>query len=362
MIKPLVVPVIPNSPLKKKNQRTTNGKILLRYNKKIDMIENGYFRHELIKYDQNYQNDQSKSLIFQKHMKFIYEVLKRKFKKGKKVVEVGCGKGEFLSILKKDKFFFYEGYDSTYEGNDKKIVKRYLNSNDKIKTDVVVLRHVLEHIPNPFNFLNKIKKIFGSVFILIEVPNYTWIKKNNAFYDITYEHVNYFSKKSLRLIFNNNYTSSELCFNEQYQYILANLKDLSFNFKKEYQKKTNWQKLNFNNLFPKVKRQIDKFDKLSKNYENIYIWGAATKGCMFLVHCLIQKKLIGKVKNAIDINRSKCGKYLPMSKIKIISKYNFFKLVNQKKDLLIVSNPNYISEINNDLKKNKLTSLKIISL
>ena len=40
------------------------------------MIENGYFRHELIKYDQNYQNDQSKSLIFQKHMKFIYEVLK----------------------------------------------------------------------------------------------------------------------------------------------------------------------------------------------------------------------------------------------------------------------------------------------
>ena len=43
------------------------------------------------------------------------------------------------------------------------------------------------------------------------------------------------------------------------------------------------------------------------------------------------KKLIWKVKNAIDINRSKCGKYLPMSKIKIISKYNFFKLVNQKK-------------------------------
>ena len=59
MIKTLVVPVIPNSPLKKKNQRTANGKILLRYNKKIDMIENGYFRHELIKYDQNYSLDLS---------------------------------------------------------------------------------------------------------------------------------------------------------------------------------------------------------------------------------------------------------------------------------------------------------------
>lgn len=362
MIKPLIVPVIPNSPLKKKNQKINKGKILLKYNKKIDILINSHFRDKLIKYDKNYQNDQSGSVIFQRHMRFIYNVLKKKFKKGNKIVEVGCGKGEFLSIIKKDKYFFYEGYDSTYEGNDKKIIKRYLNSNDRIKTDIVVLRHVLEHIPKPFTFLKKIKKIFGSAFIFIEVPNYSWIIKNNAFYDITYEHVNYFSKKSLRLIFNNKYSLSKLCFNQQYQYILANLQNLSLNFKKEYEKKKNWKNLNFNSLFPIFKKQINKFDNISKNYDNIYIWGAATKGCMFLVHCLAHKKLIKKVKHAVDINISKCNKYLPMSKIKIVSRNNFFKIVNQNRDLLIVSNPNYISEIKNDLRSRKLNDLKIISL
>ena len=59
-------------------------------------------------------------------MKFIYEVFKGNLE-GKKVVEVGCGKLSSLDI-KKDKFFLMS-YDSTYEGHDKKIVKRYLNSN-----------------------------------------------------------------------------------------------------------------------------------------------------------------------------------------------------------------------------------------
>ena len=85
------------------------------------------------------------------------------------------------------------------------------------------------------------QKIFGKTKIFIEVPNYNWILKNNAFYDLTYEHVNYFSPKSLGLIFNNKYYKKGLCFNHQYQYILSNLNYLSKIFKKNYNNKNNWK-------------------------------------------------------------------------------------------------------------------------
>ena len=64
MIKPLEVPVIPNSPLSKKNKKMNLGKILLRKNKSTGFIENSLFQVKKIKYDDNYQNDQSNSLQF----------------------------------------------------------------------------------------------------------------------------------------------------------------------------------------------------------------------------------------------------------------------------------------------------------
>ena len=101
---------------------------------------------------------------------------------------------------------------------------------------------------------------------------------------------------------------------------------------------------------------------MSLNYKNVYIWGAATKGCMFLMHCCYEKKLLNKVKNAVDINISKCNKYLPISKIKIITKNKFFKIVDKKNDLLIVSNPNYLIEIKKELEKKNIKNLKIVNL
>ena len=362
MIKPLKIPVITNSPLSKKNKKMNLGKILLRKNKSTGFIENSLFQVKKIKYDDNYQNDQSNSLQFKNHMMNMFKILKKNFSKNSKLIEVGCGKGEFLSIVGKEKYFQYQGYDSTYQGNNKNIFKRYLKKNDNIQADVVVLRHVLEHIKEPHIFLKKMKKIFGDANIFIEVPNYDWIIRNNAFYDITYEHVNYFSKKSLASIFNNKFQERGLCFNNQYQYFLGNLKNISYNFEKKYEKKKYWIYLDFYKLFPKIKTTLNQIESISSKYKNIYIWGAATKGCMFLIHCSDNKKLKKKIKNAVDINKFKCGKYLPISKIKIIHKNEFMKKVNSKEDLLLISNPNYKREIMQELKENSLNRIKTLCL
>lgn len=362
MIEPIKVPVIPNSPLSYKYKKMNLGKILLRKNKLTGFIENRLFDHKKIKYDDNYQNDQSNSFQFKQHMFKMFKILKKNFPKNSRLIEVGCGKGEFLSIIKKEKYFKYQGYDATYQGKDKNIFKRYISKNDRIQADVVVLRHVLEHIKEPHVFLKKMKKTFGNSNIFIEVPNYNWIIKNNAFYDITYEHVNYFTKKSLALIFNNRYLSRGLCFNDQYQYFLGNLKNISSDFEKKYKNKNYWLDLDFYELFPKIQNTLNKIASLSSKYKKIYVWGAATKGCMFLVHCSNITELKKKIANAVDINKFKCNKFLPISNVKIIHKDKFIKQVDSKKDLLIISNQNYQNEIMHELREKSLNRIKTLCL
>ena len=67
---------------------------------------------------------------------------------------------------------------------------------------------------------------------------------------------------------------------------------------------------------------MNKVKKVARN-NSIYIWGAGTKGCIFLNHCKNSNLLINKIKFAIDINPNKIGKYLPGSLIQIKSKEFF---------------------------------------
>ena len=65
--------------------------------------------------------------------------------------------------------------------------------------------------------------------IYIEVPNYDWIVANQTFFDITYEHVNYFSQMSLNKLFDVSNTTQGLLFDDQYQYLIADLSTLNSN-------------------------------------------------------------------------------------------------------------------------------------
>jgi len=100
-----------------------------------------------------------------------------------------------------DGYFNVKGFDASYDRNNCSIEKRYLSTHDTIAADMVVLRHVLEDVPQPHSFLAMLSSVFGAAKIYIEVPNYDWIIDNNAYFDITYEHVKYFSHTSLACFF-----------------------------------------------------------------------------------------------------------------------------------------------------------------
>jgi len=339
----LNLPTTPNNPLINPLAFHKAGPMELRFNTELCFMENHRFDESATFYDTGYENSQAHSAQFKSHMLSVLKRLMETYPKGSKLAEVGCGKGDFLELAQATGHFDCIGFDETYSGSNPRVEKRYLGEGDRIDCDIVVLRHVLEHIPQPQNFLEMLKGVFGETDIYIEVPNLDWILENNTFFDITYEHVNYFTQKALAGLFEQQVRAARLCFDDQYQFVIANLGSLGGSFEQSYASDA-WQMVTIDEVFPKLEQQIDELDRLVGRNGSCYLWGGATKGCMFLWHADRLGRLVDRVPYAIDINPGKQGRWLPGSLTPIAAPDRFFREAKPG-DVLVIANPAYKDEI-----------------
>ena len=296
-------------------------------------LDNGFvfsanFDDSIIDYDEHYQNEQSNSAFFQNHLEHVIEILKDNELLGKKVVEIGCGKAFFMNLLLEQGEDVI-GFDPTYEGDSEKVIKDFFtNKYSNIGAETIILRHTLEHISNPFEFIQTVGKANNnSGFIYIEVPTFDWIVKNNACEDIFHEHCNYFTLETLQQFFTE--SVGGYFFNGQYIYVIADLGKV----------KTELENRPIESYSLGFEKRIQEYDNLITEGGNIAIWGAGAKGSTFLN--LVDKDA-SKVKCVIDINSKKQNQYLGGTGHLIISPLDIEKY---DIDSIIVMNVNYISEI-----------------
>lgn len=357
----LVVPIMPNRPLASVEEADPVGCIRLRQNVVSGFIENEAFDPALMVYDTRYQNSQAFSPRFNLHLAEVASLLRSRFPRGARMVEVGCGKGDFFKMLAADGHFVCRGFDAAYEGDDPRIESRFLTADDRVSCDFVVLRHTLEHIRAPHTFLALLAEVFGDVSIYIEVPDVDWILRNQAFVDITYEHVNYFTRDALLALFD--HASSpwgSAIFDDQYQFAIGRLGNLSAGFAESY-KSDAWRHLAFGDMFPAMQSAIEDISRRLAGQRKAYVWGASTKGCMFLAQCARLGKVIGHVDFSVDVNPAKVGGFLPFSHVGIRSPAEF--IANADADgLLIVANPAYVDEIRQSLASTPLANIETMAL
>lgn len=304
------------------------GEVELVQSNQTGFIYNRAFDNNLMNYDTNYHNEQSNSLIFKKHLQNVFNLLKTRNLKNKKLIEIGCGKGHFFNILEENGIDCI-GFDPAYEGNNPKIIKDYFSSKYNINGDIILLRHTLEHIDNPHTFITEIAKANNyKGHIFIEVPTFDWIYKKQAFWDIFYEHCNYFTEKTLGCMFNKAETGS--MFGDQYIYCYAELKDLKQIIENPII--TPVENISFD-------KSILKWTEFLRHKKNIVIWGAGAKGSTFL-NLLDPKK--EKIKFVIDINPEKQNKFIAHTGHPI---YSPETLKSKTIDTIIVMNENYLQEI-----------------
>ena len=232
----------------------------------------------------------------------------------KKIFEYGCGKGEYLILIKET------GVDVSGMEYSIKSVKKCkdigLNvfhgsiESPKQKLDYgpfdgFFIMSYLEHLPNPNTVLSGISYNLNDDGIgLIEVPNFDMILKNNLYSEFIIDHIFYFTKETLSQTLSLNGFQLLECNSIWQDYILSAV------VKKR--KPLNLSKFNsFKDIIhTQIKNYIEKFAT-----KKVAIWGAGHQA--FTVIALAE--LGGKIRYVIDSAPFKQGKYTPATKIPIVS-------------------------------------------
>lgn len=332
------------------------GKISLTLCSSCGLIFNSRVDTKLLRYREDYDSDRSYSEFYCSYLNNIVELLTDKYEIGnKKILEIGCGDGRFLKLLCKQSNSRGVGIDPAYKGKQRtssvSFIKDYFSAKHRnIEADVCVLRHILEHIERPSEFLNLILdnlRFSKELTIIVEVPDFEWISREGSFWDITYEHCNYFTKKSLVNLFELNNISMKYTFNTfSDQYILV-VGQFKAGTRKDVKPNIRYKD---RHLVPRfLKNSKHKSNKIASIVNNVgfpfTIWGVSGKGVIFINS--LGRDVLSKIPFVIDINKEKQGKYCPGTGHRILP-HSILKS-NPAKDI-IVMNPNYYHEISDMLK------------
>lgn len=290
------------------------------------LIYNASFDPELMIYDAAYQNEQANSIAFRSHLDWVADLVGESIGLDH-LIEVGCGKGTFLNILA-DRGANITGFDPTFEGEDTRIEKVYFGPDVGLKANGLILRHVLEHIQNPIDFLMQLAEANGyQGRIYIEVPCFDWICDNRAWFDIFYEHVNYFRLSDFEKVFGKTVAAGR-CFGSQYLYVVG---DLSTVQRPVYDP---------TNTAPFPSDFTVSLDP-DQTTDHDVVWGGASKG---LIYSLLRQRAGRPVAGVIDINPAKQGKYLAASGIRVSSPDEILPSLPPEARIMVM-NPNYLDEI-----------------
>lgn len=311
--------------------QSPRGDVTLAHSPTTGVVFNTTFDPSLLTYDADYQNDQSHSTVFRSHVEEVVSIVEREFS-GSRILEVGAGKGYFVDQLRQ-LGLDARGIDPAYQGSSPHL-RKCVFSREMIQSgDCVVLRHVLEHIADPFAFLREIcfeAKEHSKIYI--EVPSFEWIIQNRAWFDICYEHVNYFRLSDFQSFFSHLVASGRL-FGGQYLYVVSKMSDLRTEPAKSHAVCESLPEDFFQSLERCVARAADA--------PAWGVWGAGAKGVMF-AHALKARGVPGGC--LIDINPAKQGKHVAGSGMRVDSPEKALRNLPSQ-SAIFVMNPNYLSEI-----------------
>lgn len=328
-------------------------------------VFNAAFDQNEIDYTQDYEDQQGFSPIFTDFMSGLSDKLIEKYSLyDKDIIEIGCGKGDFLSLLCEKGNNRGIGIDPAYqpgriEANPKiRFIKAfYGEEHRRYPSDFICCRHTLEHIAETKKFLCTLRKVIKddvNKYIFFEVPDFKRIVKEQAFWDIYYEHCSYFTAGSLaRLFRSTGFEILELYYAYDDQYLMIEAKPVVEDSQRilpvedSIEELADLIKIFTENIDKKRQEYRERLEKINASQKRVVIWGAGSKAVGFMTFM----DDTSSVAAVIDINPHLNGHYLPGFGHQIVSPE---KLTAIRPHMVVIMNPIYHGEIRKMLDSMKL--------
>jgi SAM-dependent methyltransferase len=327
-------------------------------------ISNSMFNPDLQDYSSSYEATQAYSPTFNSfHRKLAERLIEKHDLKHKTILEIGCGQGEFLTMLCDLGHNQGYGFDPAYSRERSKVKVHqnvqfikdfYSEKYADYPADFICCKMTLEHISRPAEFVSMVRDSIGerhNITVFFQVPDVMRVLKEVAFWDIYYEHCSYFSQGSLSQLFYN-CGFEPLGLEKEYddQYLMIDAKPVGERFtvpdiKQDAVEEIVREASNFKQSISSILDEwYQKLEQFKSNGQQAVIWGAGSKGVAFLTSLNIRDE----IRYAVDVNPHKHGTFMAGTGQKIVSP-DF--MLDYKPDIVIVMNAIYQEEIRRDLNK-----------
>lgn len=314
---------------------------------------NRAFDLSLLAYGHDYDNTQSCSAYFDAYLDaLVRHLVEERGLRNSTIVEVGCGKGQFLRKLvsypgANNRGF---GFDPSYVGPDIDLDGRlhfrrcyYDDTCTDVQANAVVCRHVIEHVPQPLALLHSVRAALAhtpQARVFFETPCVEWILRYRVVWDFFYEHCSLFSAASLRSAFHQagfGVTDVRTVFGSQYLWLEGGLQHDSRLTPAHYPETAVLAQAYGSEEQQLCQAWRARLSALRRNGK-IALWGAGAKGATLANLVDPDGTLIDCI---VDINPSKQGRYLPGTGHPIVDPAELpLRGVRQA----IMMNPNYRQE------------------
>lgn len=322
-------------------------------------IFNRLFDTSIDYFSGGYEDQQGYSKTFMEYLRRISEgLIERYGLKGKTLVEIGCGKGDFLNLLVQINGGKGIGIDPAYEpgrqNNPSLTFDRqfYALAHGTIPAGLICCRHTLEHIHQTEEFLQLIRDSLGQrtdPVIFFEIPQIKRILEIRAFWDIYYEHCTYYSPGSLARVFRKTgYEILDLRLDYNDQYLLIEARPSLTRSEKTFDIEESVEQLKI--LVTEFKAKIQEELRvwrstllgLKERKSKTVVWGGGSKSVGFLVNFAD----LDLVEYVVDVNPHMEGNFIPgIGKMYVQPKF----LKEYRPDAVIIMNGIYKGEITKSL-------------
>ena len=288
---------------------------------------------------------------------------------GGRVVEIGCGKGEFLVELARHGVAEAIGIDpgvhpdripEDVRDRIRPVPGFFPADMGDLDADAVVCRHTLEHIGPVAEFMGEVRRAIGDrsdTVVLFELPDTLRVLREAAYWDLYYEHCSYFTLGSLgRLFRRTGFEVLDLCTTYDDQYLLIEARPAAPGAGQPHPLEDDLEAVAdavaaFRTMEAEtITMWSERIAKVAAGGGRTALWGSGSKAVAFLAALGEDADAVGAV---VDINPHKHGKYMAGTGHRIEAPPH---LSTFQPELVVAMNPVYVEEIQRDLDALKIAT------